>query len=184
MTTPNPLDLLLERTALGDQKAFGQFYTELAPRVFGRILYVLRDRAQAEEVMQDVFLEIWQQAKRFTPERGGANGWVMARAHARAVDRVRSAQASRERDRRIGARDLSPNNDPVAEVIELRVDAARVRASLASLTPLQREAITLAHFEGYSHSEIAELLQVPIGTVKSRLHGAFTNLRQVLAVAS
>lgn len=176
--------MLLQRIALGDQHAFAEFYSILAPKVFGRIVSVVRDRAQAEEVMQDVFLEIWQQAKRFSPERGTATGWVLARAHARAVDRVRSAQASRDRDLRIGAREFGPNSDPVAEFVELRADAARVRASLAMLTPLQWEAISLANLEGYSHSEIAKMLEVPIGTVKSRIHGAFASLRQGLAVAS
>ena len=105
----DPVDLvgvLLVQTAQGDQDAFARMYDLLSPRVFGLILRVLVDRAQSEEVLQEVFLEVWQSAGRFAPNRGQGRSWILTIAHRRAVDRVRSAQASTDRDARIGLRDL------------------------------------------------------------------------------
>src|SRR5690242_8841941 len=106
---------LLQRVADGDQASFARLYDMLSPRVFGLILRVLVDRAQSEEVLQEVFLEIWQSASRFAPNRGQGRSWVLTIAHRRAVDRVRSAQASTDRDVRAGLRDLDVAHDGVAE---------------------------------------------------------------------
>jgi RNA polymerase sigma-70 factor (ECF subfamily) len=143
---------------------------------------VLRDEAQSEEVMQDLFLEVWRHAARFDPRRSGAVAWIMARAHARAVDRVRSVVAERDRDWRIGLRDCLPEYDSVVEAIELRGEFRRVARALRRLTAVQAEAVVLAYRDGYSHAELAEKLGVPLGTIKSRIHDGMRHLREDLGV--
>jgi RNA polymerase sigma-70 factor (ECF subfamily) len=184
-TIPVSLEDLLARVAGGDQLAFGEVYDLLAPRVLGLITRVLRDRSQSEEVTQEVFLEIWQTATRFDPNKGGVSTWVLTMAHRRAVDRIRASQASRNRDLRIGIRDFNETEyDHVAESVEIRVEHERVERAMASLTELQRQAVTLAYFEGYSHGEVAELLSIPVGTVKTRLRDGMIRLRDELGVVA
>ncbi len=177
-----PLDLLLARCADRDRTAFAALYDRTAARVFALVLRVLRDHAQAEEVTQEVYLEIWQSASRYEPNRGAALPWMITMAHRRAIDRVRASQAGRDRDMRIGVRDWSPDVDVVAEHVEIAIESERVAAALQRLTRLQREAITLAYFGGYSQSEVAGHLQVPIGTVKTRLRDGLIRLRDELGV--
>ena len=175
---------LLQRVAAGDQAAFARVYDLLAPRVFGLILRVLVDRAQSEEVLQEVFLEVWRSASRFAPNRGQGRTWVLTIAHRRAVDRVRAAQASSDRDVRAGLRDLDVAHDGVAEQVELRMEAARVAAALRSLPEAQREALTLAYYGGYSQSEIAALVGAPLGTIKTRMRDGLTRLRAEMGVTA
>jgi len=175
---------LLERVAQGDQRAFSDLYDLVSPRVFGLIKRLLRDHAQSEEVTQEVFLEIWQTATRFDPNKGGATTWILTMAHRRAVDRVRSSQSSRDRDTRIGIRDHKVDYDHVAETIEVRLEHERVEKAMTRLTELQRQAVSLAYYGGYSHSEVAEMLSVPIGTVKTRLRDGMIRLRDELGVTS
>jgi RNA polymerase sigma-70 factor, ECF subfamily len=172
----------LELVALGDQAAFGRLYDLASARVFGLVKRLLVDHAQSEEVTQEVFLEIWQTATRFDATRGAALSWILTMAHRRAVDRVRSAQASRDRDTRIGIRDYAAEVDNVSETIEVRIENERVLKAMERLTELQRQAVTLAYYGGYSHSEVAKLLSVPIGTVKTRLRDGMIRLRDELGV--
>lgn len=173
---------LITRVASGDQGAFAELYDALSSRVFGVILRVLVNRAQSEEVLQEVFLEIWQSARRFAPNRGQGRTWVMTMAHRRAVDRVRASQSSAERDVRAGYRDLATEHDSVAEQVELGMEAERVTAALETLTDVQREALVLAYFGGYSQSEIAALVDAPIGTVKTRMRDGLSKLRMEMGV--
>lgn len=175
---------LLGRVADGDQGAFGELYDQLAPRVLGLVRRILVDFAQSEEVTQEVFLEIWQNAARYDSNKGGAVTWILTMAHRRAVDRVRASQSSRVRDTRIGIRDLPTDYDQVAESVEITVEHERVEKALSRLTDLQRQAITLAYYGGFSHSEVAEQLSIPIGTVKTRLRDGMIRLRDELGVAS
>lgn len=175
---------LLRRVANADQRAFSELYDVLSPRVFGLIKRLLRDHAQSEEVTQEVFLEIWQTATRFDPNKGGATTWILTMAHRRAVDRVRSSQSSRDRDTRIGIRDHKVDYDHVSEAIEIRIEHERVEKAMTRLTELQRQAVSLAYYGGYSHSEVAEMLSVPIGTVKTRLRDGMIRLRDELGVTS
>jgi len=175
---------LLTRVATGDQAAFSELYDQLAPRVFGLVKRLLRDHSQSEEVTQEIFLEIWQNATRFDANKGAAVSWILTMAHRRAVDRVRSSQSSRDRDVRIGIRDQNPEYDHVSETIEVRLEHERVEQAMSRLTELQRQAVSLAYYGGYSHSEVATMLSVPIGTVKTRLRDGMIRLRDELGVAS
>jgi len=178
------LDDLLVATASGDRDAFSRLYDETAARVFGLVRRVLVDAAQAEEVTQDVFLEAWQTASRFDPTRGAAISWLLTLAHRRAVDRVRSVQASRERDLKAGVRDLDVPVDDVAEAAEIAVEHERVSGALAGLSPAQRECLSLAYYDGCTQSEIAARLGLPLGTVKTRLRDGMIRLRELLGVTT
>ena len=175
---------LLQRVANGDQAAFARLYDMLAPRVFGLVLRVLVDRSQSEEVLQEVFLEIWQSASRFAPNRGQARSWILTIAHRRAVDRVRSSQASTDRDVRAGLRDLDVAHDTVVEQVELRIEGEKVTTALSTLPEVQKEALTLAYYGGYSQSEIAALVGAPLGTIKTRMRDGLSRLRAEMGVTA
>lgn len=181
---PSSPDDLLARVATGDQAAFGELYDQTAPRVLGLVKRLLKDHAQSEEVTQEVFLEVWQTATRYDPARGSAASWMLTMAHRRAVDRVRASQASRDRDARIGVRDHETEFDQVSENVEIRLEHERVTRALARLTELQRQAVELAYYKGLSHSEVAAMLGVPLGTVKTRLRDGMIRLRDEMGVAS
>lgn len=173
---------LLSSVAGGSQDAFSQLYDLISPRVFGLIRRILVDHAQAEEVAQEVFLEVWQTAPRFAPNKGGARGWILTMAHRRAVDRVRASQAGRDRDVRIGIRDQKVDYDSVSEDVEVRVEAERVDRAMGTLSDIQRQAISLAYHGGLSQSEVAEQLGIPLGTVKTRIRDGMIRLREELGV--
>jgi RNA polymerase sigma-70 factor, ECF subfamily len=181
-TAGDPLDELLQRIARGDQQAFEVFYGQVAGSVYGMVRRVVRDPAQSEEVTQEVLVEVWRTASRFDPERGSAMSWMLAMAHRRAVDRVRSAQSAADRDDRAGRAAQQRAYDEVAEQVETRLEQEQVRRGLATLTGLQREAVTLAYYGGYTYREVAELLDVPLGTVKTRLRDGLIRLRDYLGV--
>ena len=182
--TVETTNALLLRVAQGDQRAFSELYDVIAPRMLGLVRHVLKDHAQSEEVVQEVLLEVWQTAPRFDPNKGKAVTWMLTMAHRRAIDRVRSAQSSRDRDTRIGIRDLDREFDSVAESVEIRIEHDRVEKALSRLSELQRQAVELAYYGGYSHSEVAEMLNIPMGTVKTRLRDGMMRLRTELGVAS
>lgn len=182
---PETLEDLLSSVAKGDQSAFAALYDRVGAQVYGLIRRVLRDPAQSEEVTQEVLLEVWRAASRFDRSRGTANGWIMTMAHRRAVDRVRSEQASRNRDERIAVRDSGEAPfDVVAEDVETRMEQQQVRQALSGLTELQREAIELAYYQGYTYRQVAELLDTPLGTVKTRLRDGLIRLRDTIGVAT
>ncbi|MET9338710.1 ECF RNA polymerase sigma factor SigK [Nonomuraea sp. NPDC003804] len=176
------LDELLSRVARGDRAAFEQVYELVAARVFGMVVRVLRDRAQSEEVAQEVLVEVWRNAARYEPARGSAMAWIMTIAHRRAIDRVRSATAVTEREDRVARMDVHRPFDEVAESVENNLERERLRRCLSGLTELQRESVTIAYFGGYSYREVAELLKVPLGTVKARMRDGLIRLRDCLGV--
>ena len=180
----DPLEGLLGLVAGGDEPAFAELYQRVAPAVFGLVNKVVRNPAQAEEVTQEVFVELWRTAPRFDPARGTARSWIMTCAHRRAVDRVRSAERAARRDDLAGRRDQGRPYDEVVEQVETSLERERVRRGLDVLTDLQREAVVLAYYGGYTHREIAELLGVPSGTVKTRLRDGLIRLRDHLGVSA
>lgn len=171
---------LLARCARGDRDAFAAWYEATASRAYGLALRVVRDPAQAEEVVQDAFLETWRAASRFDPERGSPLAWLLTITHRKAVDRVRAAEAATRRDTTYHRQLHEPAHDATAEAAQSSLEARRVRAALAALTPAQREAIELAYFGGYTHSEVAALLQLPLGTAKTRIRDGLIRLRDQL----
>jgi RNA polymerase sigma-70 factor, ECF subfamily len=177
------LEVLLGYVARGNQDAFSELYDRVSSQVFGVVRRVLRDPAQSEEVMQEVLVEVWRSASRFDPERGSATTWMLTIAHRRAVDRVRASQAAMDRDERAGRSAHRPAFDEVVEQVETRLEHEQVRQALSVLTDLQREAVTLAYYGGYSYREVSELLDVPLGTVKTRLRDGLIRLRDAMGVA-
>lgn len=178
------LERCLQLAAGGDERAFAELYDATAPRVFGLVLRILVDRAQAEEVAQEVYLEAWRSAHRFDAARGAAISWLLRIAHARAVDRVRASQSQRDRDARIGVRDTDVPIDEVAEHSETALESARAKRAMAELSEPQRRAIELAYFGGLTQTEIAERTGVPLGTVKTRLRDGMRRLRETLGVTT
>ncbi len=178
---PGDLGAQIRLVARGDAAAFDAVYDLLAASVFGIVIRVIRDPAQSEEVTQDVLLEVWRSASKFDAERGSATAWVMTLAHRRAVDRVRSVQKESERERRTAVADIP--YDEVAEAVESSLERERVRRCLGSLTELQRESVTLAYYGGYTYGQVASLLGVPTGTIKTRMRDALIRLRDCLGVA-
>ncbi len=175
---------LLRRAGRADEAAFARLYDATAARVFGLALRVVRDPAQAEEVTQDAFLEIWRTAGRFDPRRGSPLGWLLTITHRKAVDRVRSAEASTRRDTTYHHQTQPIEHDTTAEAAEASLDARRVRSALRTLTEVQREAVGLAYFGGYTHTEVASMLDLPVGTAKTRIRDGLIRLRDALGVGS
>jgi RNA polymerase sigma-70 factor, ECF subfamily len=178
------LEDLLGPVARGDRDAFEEVYNRVSRPVYGLIRRVLRDPVQSEEVAQEVLLNIWKSAARFDENQGSAMAWIMTMAHRRAVDRVRSEQSATDRARRLGGRDIEPDYDVVTETVEVHLEREAVRRCLGSLTELQRESVDLAYCGGYSYREVAELLNVPLGTIKTRMRDGLIRLRDCLGVTA
>jgi RNA polymerase sigma-70 factor (ECF subfamily) len=180
---PDVADLSVQigLVARGDTAAFDVVYEQIVASVFGIVLRVMRDPAQSEEVSQDVMLEIWRDAAKFDPQRGSAMAWVTTLAHRRAVDRVRSVQKQSDRELRVATADIP--YDEVAEAAESTFERERVRRCLDSLTDLQRESVNLAYYRGYTYGQVASLLGVPTGTIKTRMRDALVRLRDCLGAA-
>ena len=173
---------LLQRSARGERDAFASLYDATAARVHGLALRVVRDPAQAEEVTQEAFLEIWRTASRYDAERGSAVSWLLTIAHRKAVDRVRSAEASSRRESTYHHRNQNVDHDTTADAATASLEARRVRTALGALTDVQREAIELAYFGGYTHTEVATLLDLPVGTAKTRIRDGLIRLRDTIGV--
>ena len=175
-------DDLLRAVASGDQHAFELLYDRVAGSVLGVARRVVRDPSQSEEVAQEVLVEVWRTAARFDPAQGSATTWVLTMAHRRAVDRVRAMQAASARDTRAAALERSPAYDEVSESVESALEREQVRKALESLTDLQRQAVELAYYGGYTQAEVARILAVPLGTVKTQMRDGLIRLRDALGV--
>ncbi len=173
----------LIRASRGDQQAFAQFYDLVSPMVFGVIVKIVRSRSISEEVAQEVFVELWRNASTFSPDRGSAKAWAATIARRRAIDRVRSEEAARRRDDNEAGEARIPA-DTVSEQVEIDLERRGVVAALAELSERQREAITLAFYGGHTYREVADLLDAPEGTVKTRIRDGLGRLREILEVAS
>jgi RNA polymerase sigma-70 factor (ECF subfamily) len=173
---------LVGQAARGHENAFAELYDLTSARIHGVVLRVLRSADHASEVTQEVYVEVWRQSARYSPEKGTVMAWMTTMAHRRAVDRVRSVSSEVARDERYSQRSVQPQADQVWEGVEQRFEVERVRRGLASLTPIQRESLTLAYFGGYSQSQVAKLLMLPLGTVKTRIRDGLIGLRDALGV--
>ena len=176
------IDNLLRAVGRGDDAAFARLYDLLSARVFGLARRVLRDPAQAEEMAQEVLIEVWRNAGRFDPERGSGLSWVLTIAHRRTVDRVRSEQASTDRERRVAEASAHIPYDEVADQVDSRLERQQVRRCLDGLTELQREAITMAYYGGRTYREVAEKLEIALPTVKTRMRDGLIRLRDCLSI--
>lgn len=170
----------LVRAGDGEQRAFAQVYDATSPRVFGLVLRIVMDRAHAEEVTREVYVEAWRHATRFDPERSTALTWLLQIAHSHAVDRVRASRTPRSRHVRIGVRDAPMPIDAVSQRTETSAASVRACPALATLSVLHREAIELAYFHGFTRTDIAERVGVPPSTVTTRLRDGMTGLRPIL----
>ncbi|MFE5538753.1 ECF RNA polymerase sigma factor SigK [Streptomyces sp. NPDC056492] len=175
---------VMQKVAQGDKQAFSALYDALAPMVFGIVIKVVRDRAQSEEVAQEVMIDLWRQAARYRPEAGSVTTWAATIAHRRAVDRVRSAQAATDREHAQAAREHTTAFDEVAEQVETRLDSEQVRRCLRGLTELQRQAVTLAYYRGLTYREVAEALRIPLPTIKTRMRDGLIRLRDCMGVTT
>lgn len=171
---------LLVATASGDQQAFAALVERIRPQALRVARGVVRDPSIAEEVAQEVLTEVWLKADRFDPDRGTVTGWVATLTRRRAVDRVRSEQAGRDRDDRVARRSQVREVDVVADEVELRLEHWQVRQALTELSDRQREAIELAYFAGHTYRDVARVLGIPEGTAKSRLRDGLLRLREAL----
>jgi RNA polymerase sigma-70 factor, ECF subfamily len=173
---------LMARSSRGHEDAFAELYDLTSARIYGTVLRVLRSTDHAAEVTQEVFVEVWRQSARYAPDKGSVLGWMTTMAHRRAVDRVRAVTSEVARDERYALSGIGREVDHVWEGVEQRLDVERVRKGMASLTAIQREALTLAYFGGYTQTQVASLLKLPLGTVKTRIRDGLIGLRDALGV--
>jgi len=164
---------LIRRMTGGDRDAFAEFYDAYAPLAFGLIRRILRDAAEAEEVLQGVFWEIWRAADDYDPARGSPEAWVVMRARSRAIDRARSTRRRGERVSAFAA--AEPAHDPAIGADE----RGAIRGALGRLPQNQQQIIELAYFDGLTQAEISERLKQPLGTVKTRMRLAMEKLRSL-----
>jgi len=181
-TEPATAEELLHQASLGSEEAFSELYDLLSKTIYGVVLRVLRDPAMAEEVTQEVFVELWRVATRFEKSKGSARGWASTIAHRKAVDRVRSEQARRDREDRDHTKSYQPEHDTVADTFDRASDRTQVLQALDELTEAQRESVMLAYFGGHTYREVAVLLGVPEGTVKTRIRDGLVKLRDKIGV--
>ena len=174
---------LIQRTALGDKEALEELYTRYSTSVFSLARFMLRQEALAEEATQDIFLNIWLKAASYKSDRGEPRAWIMSVAHHKVIDiiRARRRAITMTDPKDYETLDLLPSGQvPTDEQAERNLERERIRKALAVLPEAQQEVIILAYFEGYSQSEIAERLNQPLGTVKTRVRLAMQKLRVVL----
>ena len=173
---------LLSQISQGDERALAVFYDLTASRVYGLALYILKDPAMADEVTLDVYLQIWRRASQFDPNRGKPIAWISVLTRSRSIDRLRVGQKERE-----NTKSLDEVNDHLTaqentETLGLASDQTRiVQKALASLSLEQRQVIEMAFFGGLSQREIAEKIDKPLGTVKTRIRLGMINLRKILS---
>jgi RNA polymerase sigma-70 factor (ECF subfamily) len=162
-----------------DEDAFAEAYRRHAGAVFGLARRLLWERALAEEMVQEIFLRLWEQPERFDQTRGSLRSFLLMDAHARCVDRIRADSRRREREERTARAEVASEYDIDLEAYDLGV-AEEVREVLSALSEAERRAIELAYFGGHTYREVARILDQPEGTIKSRIRTGLTRLRAQL----
>ncbi len=171
---------LIHRSALGEKDALEELYTRFSTSVYSLARFMLRHEALAEEATQDIFLNIWLKAASFNPDRGKAKSWIMSVAHHKVVDIIRSRRRNitMAHPTDYETLDLLPSSQrPTDEEAEQNLERERIKRALTTLPEAQREVIILAYYQGFSQSEIAQKLEQPLGTVKTRVRLAMQKLR-------
>lgn len=181
-TVTADLAALLGQVARQDAGAFARFYDQTRARVFGLVTHVLHDPGYSEETTQEVYLQVWRTAASYNPDAGSPLAWLLTLAHRRAVDRVRSEQATSRREARYGAAHAEVPSDHVADSVIHRAERRQVNECLRSLTDAQRECIQLAYYDGLTYAQVSERLSANLATVKSRMRDAIRNLRRCLGM--
>lgn len=179
----DPLQTLLGRIAEGDAEAFRDFYSRTVRRLFGLALKVVRRPELAEEIVQEVYVQVWLSARRCDSSRGTPLAWLFTMTHRRAVDVVRREQSCLERDARHHREASARGQDSTEELVLRRLQDEEVLASLSKIGAPQAEAIALAYLGGKTYGEVAETLNLSVPAVKSRIRDGFSNLRQSLGPA-
>jgi RNA polymerase sigma-70 factor (ECF subfamily) len=177
------LDALLHHVARRDTDAFAALYDHTKSRVYGLVARVLRDAGYSEETTQEIYLEVWRTAAAFDSNKGSALSWLMTMAHRRAIDRVRSEQATGQRESRYGAATVERSVDVVADSAIAADEQRRVAECLDSLTDVQRQCIDLAYYGGLTYAEVSQKLSANLSTIKSRMRDALRGLRGCLGVS-
>jgi RNA polymerase sigma-70 factor (ECF subfamily) len=177
------LNDLLMRVGRGDEDAFADLYDATGASVFGLARRVIRDPSRAEEVAQEVYIQVWQSAARFDPARGNAKSWLLTLAHRRAVDAVRHDQAATNRENKYDW-SSGPDFDEVEETVTITLEHEQVKRCLDGLTNLQREAVTLAYYQGYTYAEVATALDANTATIKTRMRDGIVRLRDCMGVSA
>lgn len=174
---------LMALIARSHAEALSELYDRYHRLVFSLALNSVADYAIAEEITLDIFTRIWEKAGTYQADRAKVTTWLMSMTRHRSIDELRQRKSRLERDSIGWAETSSPpeagGNDP-EEVLELALQRERVRTAVAQLPAEQKQALALAYFRGYTHSQIAEILQQPLGTIKTRLRSAMQKLRQIL----
>jgi RNA polymerase sigma-70 factor, ECF subfamily len=170
---------LADDLARGDRAAAAEVYRRFAPALRAFVGRIIRDHALAEDVVHDVMIDILRRPERFDPNRGSLRSWLLTLAHRRAIDRIRSIEAARKRDHRIGVREHH-SVDAGTDQWDALFDRSNLRAALAQLSAKQREAVTLRYLQDRTHSELAQILGVATGTAKTRVRDGLLALRSAL----
>jgi RNA polymerase sigma-70 factor, ECF subfamily len=175
---------LIERVASGNEGALTQLYDETSSRVYGAALQMLRSPRSAAEVTQEVYMEIWQQASGYDTARGTVLAWMMSVLHSRCTDRIRASDKDSDREWYPPVNGNLQFDRGSDEMLESALGAERARDALDSLPDIQRQALTLAYFDGYSQTEVASLLGLPLDQVNSRIRDGLMGLRDALGVST
>lgn len=172
--------VLLGAVARGDATSFAQLYDVVSAQVFGLARRVIRDPERAEDIAQEVFLEVWRKAATFDRSRGTAKTWILTITHRRAVDAVRRAETSRKYEAQV-ITDEVDDKAPGEALLE-REERDTVRDCLGTLTDLQQESIRLAYYQGYTYNQVATLLEKPLPTIKTRMRDGLIRLRDCMGI--
>jgi len=175
---PGPDAALVERMIAGDESALSTLYDRYSGMLFSMLVRILKDTSAAEEILQDLFLQLWRNPSRFDPSRGSLPAWLLVIGRNRAISRLRSRERREVSDDSEGfSMESIPSPGNIEEEAQRSQLAQRLKSAMATLPPEQREAVELAYFEGMSQTEIAARTGSPLGTVKSRVRAAMQSLK-------